>query len=139
MQDAMDKGNPTLAVGRESDANRRARRRTNEHCSICTSRIWLDPTFITEPEGVPEPRRSWVLCRECYQALVVEMRRSPIRTPLRLRIAIGLVAADRWPQSRSSSYSTIGDRRKILFIVWTFIIAMIVHLALIVYIALIAR
>ncbi len=67
------------------------------------------------------------------------MRRSPVRSPLRLRIAIGLVAADRWPQSRSSSYSTIGDRRKILFIVWTFIIAMIVHLALIVYIALIAH
>jgi hypothetical protein len=139
MQDAMDKGNPTLAVGRESDVTRRARRRTNERCSICTSRIWFDPTFVTEPEGVPEPRRSWVLCRECYQALVVEMRRSPVRSPLRLRIAVGLVAADRWPQSRSSSYFTIGDRRKILFIVWTFIIAMIVHLALIVYIAMIAH
>ncbi len=139
MQDAMDKGNPTLAVGRETDVTRRARRRTNERCSICTSRIWFDPTFVTEPEGVPEPRRSWVLCRECYQALVVEMRRSPLRSPLRLRIAVGLVAADRWPQSRSSSYYTSGDRRKVLFIVLTFIIAMLVHLALIVYIAMIAH
>jgi hypothetical protein len=58
---------------------------------------------------------------------------------LRLRIAIGLVAADRWPKSRSSTYTMLGDRRKILFIVWTFIIAMLVHLALIVYIAMIAH
>lgn len=139
MKDAIGKGKPTSAVSSESDALHRARKRTNEQCSICTNRIWLDPTFITEPEGVPEPRHSWVLCRECYQALVVEMRRSPVRSPLRLRIAIGLVAADRWPQSRSSTYTMLGDRRKILFIVWTFIIAMLVHLALIVYIAMIAQ
>ncbi len=139
MKDAMGKHEPVVVVGRGSAATRKPRKRTNEQCSICTNRIWFDPTAIMEPEGVPEPRRSWVLCRDCYQALIIEMRRSPIRTPLRLRIAMGLVAADRWPQSRSSSYSMLGDRRKILFIVWTFIIAMIVHLALIVYIAMIAH
>ena len=40
----------------------------------------------------------------------------------------------------SKSLGTVrGDRLKILFIVWTFIIAMLVHLALIVAIAYIAR
>ena len=139
MQDAMDKGNPTLAVGRESDVNRRARRRTNENCSICTSRIWFDAVPLMEPEDVPEPRRAWVLCQQCYQALMVEMRRSPVRSPLRLRIAMGLVASERWPHSYSSTDNVESDRGKIIFIVWAFIIAMLVHLALIVMIAMIAH
>ena len=137
MKDAMGKGEPVVVVGRES--SRKAKKRTNEHCSICTNRIRHDAVHLMEPEGVPEPRRSWVLCQECYQVLLVEMRKSPIRTPLRLRIAMGLVASERWPQSYSSSSIMLGDRKKILFIAWTFVIAMILHLALIVMIAFIAR
>jgi hypothetical protein len=137
MKDAMGKGEPVVVVGRES--SRKAKKRTNEHCSICTNRIRYDAVHLMEPEGVPEPRRSWILCQECYQVLLVEMRRSPIRTPLRLRIAMGLVASERWPQSYSSSFIMLGDRKKILFIAWTFAIAMILHLALIVMIAFIAR
>src|SRR5256884_7368059 len=94
---------------------------------------------LKDQEAFPTPRHSWILCQECYQALLVEMRRSPIRTPLRLRIAMGLVASERWPQSYSSSFIMLGDRKKILFIAWTFVIAMILHLALIVMIAFIAR
>ncbi len=137
MQDAMGKGEPVVVVGGES--SRKAKKRTNEHCSICTNRIRYDAVHLMEPEGVPEPRRSWILCQECYQVLLVEMRRSPIRTPLRLRIAMGLVASERWPQSYSTSSIMLGDRKKILFIAWTFAIAMILHLALIVMIAFIAR
>ena len=137
MKDAMGKGEPVVVVGREN--SRKAKKRTNEHCSICTNRIRYDAVHLMEPEGVPEPRRSWVLCQECYQVLLVEMRKSPIRTPLRLRIAMGLVASERWPQSYSSSSIMLGDRKKILFIAWTFVIAMILHLALIVMIAFIAR
>ena len=135
MKDA--KGESMIVVGRES--SRRAKKRTNEHCSICTNRIRYDAVHLEEPEGVPEPRRSWILCQECYQVLLVEMRKSPIRTPLRLRITMGLVASERWPQSYSSSSIMLGDRKKILFIAWTFVIAMILHLALIVMIAFIAR
>jgi len=137
MKDAMGKGEPVVVVDREN--SRRAKKRTNEHCSICTNRIRYDAVHLMEPEGVPEPRRSWILCQECYQVLLVEMRRSPIRTPLRLRIAMGLVASERWPQSYSTSSIMLGDRKKILFIAWTFVIAMILHLALIVMIAFIAR
>ncbi len=138
MKDAMGRGGPAVVVGQTGNY-RKAKKRTNEHCSICTSRIWFDAVHLMESEDVPEPRHAWVLCRECYQALVVEMRRSPVRTPLRLRIAIGLVASERWPQSYSSSYAMIGDRRKVIFIVWAFVIAMLVHLALIVMIAMIAH
>lgn len=139
MKDAMGRGEPAVVVGQARNNYRKARKRTNEHCSICTSRIWFDAVPLMEPEDVPEPRRAWVLCQQCYQALMVEMRRSPVRSPLRLRIAMGLVASERWPHSYSSTDNVESDRGKIIFIVWAFIIAMLVHLALIVMIAMIAH
>src|SRR5205814_4125577 len=115
-----------VAGGRESA--RRAKNHTSKRCSICSGRLKSGSVPLMEPEGVPEPRRSWVLCNDCYQALLIEMRRSPVRSPLRLRIAMGLVAAERWPQSYSSSFYMLGDHQRILFIVWAFILAMIFHL-----------
>ncbi len=139
MKDTMGRRDTAIAVGQANNSYSKGKKRTNEHCSICSSRIWFDAVHLMEPEDAPEPRHAWVLCRECYQALVVEMRRSPVRSPLRLRIALGIVAAERWPQSSSSAYSWLGDRRRVVFIVWSFIIAMLVHLALIVMIAMIAH
>lgn len=61
--------------------------------------IWLNPIALKEPAGAPEPRQEWVLCKSCHAALLVEMHRSSIRSPARLRIAIGLVAAERSPKA----------------------------------------
>jgi hypothetical protein len=94
------------------------------------------PFLVTEPEGVPEPALSWTLCKPCFQALVVELRHSPVRSPLRLRIAMGLVAAERWPQAYPTRLRLyISDHRWIVFIATSFIIAMIAHLVLIVWVA----
>src|SRR5438552_1234477 len=137
MKDAMGSSDPTVIVGQVS--SRKAKKRTSEHCSICTSRIWFNAVPLMEPEGVPEPRRSWVLCNDCYQALLIEMRRSPVRSPLRLRIAMGIVASERWPESYSSYRSILNDRKWILFIAWGFVVAMIFHLVLIVMIAMVDK
>lgn len=134
MREAMRKTGAVIAVRREGP--RKYRRRTVTRCSVCSHRIWFRPIRLIEPEGVPEPRLSWALCKYCYKALLLEVRRSPIRSPLRLRIAMGLMAAERWPQAyptRVRNY--VSDRRWIIFIAVGFIIAMIVHLALIVAIA----
>jgi len=65
-----------------------------------------------------------------------ELRRSPVRSPLRLRIAMGLVASERWPQAYSTRARLfVSDRRWIVFIAVSFIVAMLVHLVLIVMIA----
>lgn len=87
-----------------TNAVRRAipqRRRWYEliRCSICTNFIWFRPIALKESAGVPEPRHEWVLCKPCHEALLVEMRRSSIRSPVRLRIAMGLVAAERSPHA----------------------------------------
>src|SRR5579859_728150 len=72
-------------------------------CSICTSLIWFHSIAVKETVGAPEPRHEWVLCKPCHKALLVEMRRSTIRSPARLRIAVGLVAAERSPKAYTMS------------------------------------
>jgi hypothetical protein len=131
MREAMHNGESVAVVHEE-----KLKRRMGHSCSICTSHIWLHPVQVMEPEGVPEPRLSWVLCKPCYQALQQEMQRSPVRSPLRLRIAMGLVAAERWPHAYSTRISEyVSDRRWIIFIAACFLLAMIFHLALIVVVA----
>lgn len=134
MKEAMRK-NDSVASGR-GESSRRPRKRIVARCSVCNSRVFFHPVRLMEPEGVPEPRLVWTLCRACYHALLEEVRRSPIKSPLRLRIAMGLVASERWSQAYPTRVRTfISDRRWILFIAGGFIVAMIIHLALIVAIA----
>jgi hypothetical protein len=87
----------TVATGRAT--GQRGRRYKPIRCSICTSFIWFHPIELKEPVGAPEPRREWVLCKPCHEGLLVEMRRSSISSPARLRIAMGLVAAERSPNA----------------------------------------
>jgi hypothetical protein len=122
----------------EGPSSAHGRRRIVRYCSVCTCRIPLEAIAVSEPEGAPEPRQSWVLCRECYRALLSEMSRSPLRSPLRLRIAIGLVAAERRPASApivKPLRRFVHDHRAIMFIAWTLIIGMLLHLLLIVALA----
>jgi hypothetical protein len=55
---------------------------------------------------------------------------------MRLRIAMGIIAAERSPQAYPTRVRTfLNDRKWIIFIAVGFVIAMILHLALIVMIA----
>jgi len=134
MNDAMDRGKPVVAI--DQSHARKQKQRATTSCSICTRRIWFDPISVQEPEGVPAPRLSWVLCKECHGVLITEFRRSPVRSPLRLRIAMGLIAAERSPHAYPTSMSErVSDHRWIVFIALGTFIAMILHLVLIVMIA----
>lgn len=111
-------------------------RRKRSTCSICSRPTWFDSVSLMEPEDVPEPRQSWILCQDCYRMLVEEMRRSPIRSSLRLRVAMGIVAAERWPKAYlTENISSSRDQRRIIFIAWVFVAAMLFHLSLIVALA----
>ena len=135
MKDTVRGGSSPVAAHQETSR----RRRSNERCSICTQHIWFNAIPLREPESVPEPRRTWVLCSSCHQALLAEMRRSPVRSPYRLRIAMGIVAAERSPSAIRKPRPLIGDRAWIVVIAWGFVIAMLLHLLLIVMIAFVAR
>ncbi|HET8846312.1 MAG TPA: hypothetical protein VFN35_32925 [Ktedonobacteraceae bacterium] len=127
-----------LAVSDKRDTMRKTRWFKPAHCSICTGTIWFRPIALKEPVGTPEPRREWVLCHSCHDALLEEMRRSPLRSPLRLRIAMGLIAAERSP-SAYGVRSYLRDQRRFLGIAWVLIAAMLLHLVVIVILATLAR
>jgi hypothetical protein len=86
-----------VSTGRET--GQRGRWYKPVRCSICWSLIWFHPIALKEPVEAPEPRHEWVLCKPCHEALLLEMRRSILRSPVRLRIAMGLVAAERSPDA----------------------------------------
>ena len=135
MKEAPGRNSSAYAVHQERTRKTKIRFFT-ERCSICTRHVWFSSVCLIEPEGVPEPRLSWTLCKRCNNALSREMQRSPILSPLRLRIAMGMVASHYWPSAyptRVQAY--ISDRKWIVFIAAGFIVAMLFHLALIVMIA----
>ncbi|HEX6484483.1 MAG TPA: hypothetical protein VF043_37035 [Ktedonobacteraceae bacterium] len=101
-------------------------------CSICTTFIWFYPIALNEPVEAPEPRREWVLCKPCHKALLVEMARSPMRSPMRLRIAMGLVAAERSPKAYISSnvreYQAF--QREFAWFTWALILFTLFHVVI---------
>ncbi len=92
-----------VTVTTRGEAGQRGRWYKPIRCSICTSFIWFHPIALKEAVGAPEPRHEWVICKTCHKALLVEMRRSSIRSPARLRIAVGLVASERSPKAYTMS------------------------------------
>ena len=130
-------GSPSTVATQREDL-RKAGRKAPVRCSICARRTWLHATSVEEPLGVPEPRQSWTLCKRCHTLLLAEMERSPVLSPLRLRIAMGIVAADRSPYIYAPTHKPISDRTWIIVMAWGFGIAMLLHLILVVMLAFVA-
>lgn len=113
--------------------------RAPTRCAICQRRLGDSIHFLEETGAVPEPRQSWALCGSCNDAVREQMRRSPIRGDLRLRVAVGLVATERAPTARRTHFGELSDRRWEALLFWLFLLAMLGHLALIVLVAYIAK
>lgn len=105
-------------------------------CDICEVRTGRDVAFLDETGDVPEPRRSWLLCADCNAAVNAELARSPVATPLRVRVAVGIVAADRSPHAVRKVRTGFHEDAWLPFLFWTFGIAMVLHLIVIALIAL---
>lgn len=136
----IERGQPngSTTIFTSLEESQQAGKRASVRCSICTRRTWSNATHLIEPLGVPEPRRSWTLCKQCNTLLQAEMERSPVLSPLRLRIAMGIIAADRSPFVYAPTHKPLSERNWIVIIAWLFGIAMLLHLALVVMLAYIA-
>jgi hypothetical protein len=104
-------------------------------CAICEHRLGKSLRYVEETGEVPEPRGSWLLCEECDAAVHEQLARTPVQSPLRLRIAVGLVASERTPAARRAAFGQMSDRSWVLLFLWLLPITMIVHLAIIVWVA----
>ena len=104
-------------------------------CAICERKLGKSLHFVEETGDVPEPRGSWLLCDECDAAVHEQLARTPIQSPLRLRIAVGLAASERTPAARRAAFGQMSDRSWALLFLWLLPLTMIVHLAIIVWVA----
>jgi len=104
-------------------------------CSICGHRLGRNIHYVEETGDVPEPKLSWVLCASCDEAVHAQVDHSPLQTPVRLRVAVGLVAAERMPAARRANFGQMTDEGWAKLFLWLFPITMLVHLAVIVAIA----
>ncbi len=103
-------------------------------CSICYRRIWNGALLLKEPAEAPAPQHIWTLCKTCHDAVQTQLVRSPLRSPLRVRVATGLVAAERWPRARRYTGER-SDRIWTAVLFWGFLGVMFFHLAIIVILA----
>ena len=118
----------TVATRRET--GQRGRWYKPIRCSICTSFIWFHPIALKEPVGAPEPRHEWMLCKPCHEALLLEMRHTPTRSPARLRIAMGLVAAERSPKAYSIIREQRAFQREFAWFVWLLVLFALLHVVI---------
>ena len=136
MRDIIQDVDPAVTL--QKNKSHQSRKYSSIRCSICERRLWRNFIPLSEPEDVPLPRQEWTLCKRCHQELLDQLRLSPVQTPLRLRIAIGLVAAERSPYAYAPARKPLTDRSWIIIMAWGFGIAMLLHLILIVMLATIA-
>ncbi|HST89759.1 MAG TPA: hypothetical protein VLJ14_15405 [Ktedonobacterales bacterium] len=108
-------------------------------CAICDHRLGSSIIFLEETGDVPEPRQSWMVCGACDAAVKERLAASPLRSPLRLRVAVGLVASERTPTARRAKFWDPSDAAWAKIFLWLFLITMLVHLAVIVAVAGITR
>ena len=104
-------------------------------CDICKRRLGSTISYLEETGDVPAPRQSWVLCQECSEAVHEQVERSPVRSSLRLRVAVGIVATERTPTARRVRLGQLSDTAWLKVLFWLFLITMLIHLAIIVAIA----
>ena len=83
---------------------------------------------MKEPLEAPEPRREWMLCGPCHNVLLRELGRSTIRSPLRLRIAMCFVAAERSPKAYMNEVQTF--QREFAWFAWAIILFGLLHVAI---------
>lgn len=100
-------------------------------CMVCDRPLRHQTMLLEEALDVPDPH-VWAVCPDCYAAVRSEVDRAALQTPLRMRIAVGVVAAHR---ERPAHYSILDDRfwdqltdeglNRLL--IWIFAIAFAVH------------
>lgn len=115
------------------------RSRVRLRCDICARKLGKTLTYLEETGDVPEPRQSWLVCEECNAAIKGQMARARVQTPLRLRVAVGIVSTERTPLARRAHRGELSDSAWIKLLFIAFIGGLIAHLMVIVIIAGIAR
>lgn len=106
-------------------------------CAVCGEQESVE-WFEFQGDDLSEPR-TWVVCASCAQAVRQEIERARLRTPIRVRVAIAMVASERAQSTERIEALERPDDRVERLLIATVLAAFLVHaLAFVVVIAFIA-
>lgn len=108
-----------------------------ERCAICADYIWR-PIVLKEPPEAPEPRHEWLMCSYCFKALLNQIIRSPLSSPVRLRVAVGILAAERSPFAYYMSEQR-AFQREFNWFMWAMVLFTLSHLVIFIILFAVAR
>lgn len=106
---------------------------TRRRCSICDRKLEQKAFYLSEGDDAPEPQQAWLLCAGCNTAVQAELTRSELRSPVRTRVAVGLVASFRSPGNRAKwwqerFWDELDDRDWNRILWWFFMIVAFGHI-----------
>lgn len=104
-------------------------------CGICERRLRGTICYIEETGAVADAPQSWLLCADCNEAVREQIDQSPVQSPLRIRVAVGLVATERTPAARRAHFGQLTDITWERFIFWSFVAGMAAHFAVMIFVA----
>jgi hypothetical protein len=96
------------------EARTRGATSATERCAICERRPAATLLHVATPVlhlgadeflETPLSGRAWMVCQQCAGAVQQEMVRAGLRSPLRLYIAIAMVASERRPAAHPRVWS----------------------------------
>lgn len=107
-------------------------------CAICERRLGklrhrLEEASVSEAD-VATSSQSWLLCHSCFDAVQQQLASAPVRSPLRIHVAVGMVASERTPAARRAHWDNLGDRLFEHILPITIALAVFVHLVTLIFI-----
>jgi len=102
----------------------------DDRCNICHRPLRGARFYYEDADEAPAPRRGWTLCGDCSDAVAAQLGGLAAGAPLRLRVALGVVAAERaLPEAERVAVGRSSERRFNTALIATVWAAFIVHAA----------
>jgi hypothetical protein len=103
------------------------------HCDVCGQAVGKHAYYREEERDLPDPRQSWTICGDCNDAVSRQLEQVTVRASQRLRVAIGVVAAERAAPRDDEAQATererdqLADRRTERLLIAIFLVFFAVH------------
>ncbi|HKS69719.1 MAG TPA: hypothetical protein VJQ45_04835 [Ktedonobacterales bacterium] len=102
-------------------------------CDVCGGLLGSKAYYFEEDAELPDPRQAWTICAACNDAVLQQLDRVAVQTPMRLRVAVAVVASERaTPDSLSArlpdpARDRLADRRMERLLIALFLFLFIIH------------
>lgn len=102
-------------------------------CDVCGGLLGSRAYYLEEDADLPDPRQAWTICAACNDAVLRQLDLVAVQTPLRLRVAVGVVASERATPDAlrarlpNPARERLADRRMERLLIALFMVLFIIH------------